>query len=161
MAYFPSRKVMTRLNYSTFTMSPQMAQLQSYGQFTDSLIYRVGNPWLSPAVTHNVELTVGLWNKLFFKASYRGVHNSIFQMAGVGDGLRPDNIVGPYIIYDYRNGQSDTWRGAVSYNSMFGKHWNLYAEVSVCRSSASLGAERHSLVAPEYSWVANVCKSEI
>ena len=154
MAYFPNRKVMARLNYSTSTMSPQMAQLQSYGQFTDSLIYRVGNPWLAPATTHNVQLTVGLWNKLFFKASYRGVHNSIFQMAGVGDGLRPDNIVGPYIIYDYRNGQSGTWRGAVSYNSMFGKHWNLYADVSVCRSSVSLGAEKHSLVAPEYSWVA-------
>ena len=53
-AYYPSDKIVARLNYITWSISPLLGQLQSYGQFQDSLVYRGGNPWLKPSVNHNV-----------------------------------------------------------------------------------------------------------
>ena len=150
-AYYPSDKIVARLNYITWSVSPLLGQLQSYGQFQDSLVYRGGNPWLKPLVNHNVSLTLSLFKCLTLKGEYTTQHNYIFELADAAYGPRPDNVTGPYVTYSYANGKRDMWSANINFEKEFGKHWAVSAEASLRHLRAAYGSQSVRHTYPEYS----------
>ena len=147
-----SPKVTVRFNYRNVTGYPTLAQQQDYGTFTDSLVYRTGNPRLAPSRSNIVEGSVNLLGLLTVGGGYTFVRDAIFDIAGAADGLRPDGLEGDYVYYQYQNARSRSWRANVTYTQTFRQKWTLSATVSAEGKKASYGGQSMSKVLPSYDW---------
>ncbi|MDE5714319.1 MAG: outer membrane beta-barrel protein [Muribaculaceae bacterium] len=151
-AMWSHSKVTVRFNYRTVTGYPTLAQQQGYGTFTDSLVYRSGNPTLSPSRSNIVEGSVNLFGLLTVGGGYTHVKDAIFDIAGAAEGLRPDGLEGDYVYYQYKNARSRSWRANVTYTQTFRQKWTVSATVSAEGKKASYGGQSLSKVLPNYDW---------
>lgn len=68
------------LSYSRRITRPNYQDLNPFTFFLDSLTYRVGNPYLLPQFTHNMELSYSFKSKLIITANYNHTNDVISQI---------------------------------------------------------------------------------
>ncbi len=68
------------VSYSRRITRPNYQDLNPFTYFLDSLTYRVGNPYLLPQFTHNIELSYALKSKFIFTANYNNTTDVISQI---------------------------------------------------------------------------------
>lgn len=151
-AMWSTPKVTARFNYRNVTGYPTLAQQQDYGSFTDSLVYRSGNPTLAPSRSNVLEGSVNLFGLVTVGGGYTFIKDAIFNIAGAADGLRPDGLEGDYVYYQYQNARSRSWRANVTYTQTFRQKWTVSATVSAVGKKATYGGQSMSKVLPNYDW---------
>lgn len=151
-AMWTSSKIMVRLNYLASTRNVPLSQQQDFGTFTDSLIFREGNPDLSPALTHRINAMVNILRVFTISGQYTRTSNAIFEIATAGYGLRPDGNEGDFALFSYQNASSSSWKGNISFNKTFRKKWTLSLSASIRREEASFENLSEAKTIPEYDW---------
>jgi iron complex outermembrane receptor protein len=68
------------VSYSRRVTRPNYQDLNPFTFFLDSLTYRVGNPYLLPQFTHNVELTYAFKSKYIFTLNFNNTDDVISQI---------------------------------------------------------------------------------
>ncbi|WP_121354611.1 TonB-dependent receptor domain-containing protein [Flavisolibacter nicotianae] len=68
------------LSYSRRITRPNYQDLNPFTFFLDSLTYRVGNPYLLPQFTNNVELSYAYKSRFIVTANYNGTNDVISQI---------------------------------------------------------------------------------
>lgn len=68
------------LSYSRRITRPNYQDLNPFTFFLDSLTYRVGNPYLLPQFTHNLELSYSFKSRLIITANYNNTSDVISQI---------------------------------------------------------------------------------
>ncbi len=75
-----NKKNQLTLSYSRRITRPNYQDLNPFVYFLDSLSYRVGNPYLLPQFTHNIELSYAYKNSYIFTFNYNNTNNVISQV---------------------------------------------------------------------------------
>jgi hypothetical protein len=68
------------VSYSRRITRPNYQDLNPFTFFLDSLTYRVGNPYLLPQFTHNIELSYAFKSKFIFTLNYNNTNDVISQI---------------------------------------------------------------------------------
>ncbi|MCM1137706.1 MAG: outer membrane beta-barrel protein [Muribaculum sp.] len=126
-----------RLKYLTSVQNPALSEQQDFGRFTDSLIYKHGNPQLSNALNHKVTAMANFMRDFTISCEYNYMHNAIFDIAGLGDGMRPDGMDGYYVAYQYQNGKSSSVKANITYTKSFNFGLTVSATGSISREKAT------------------------
>lgn len=150
--WFPSKGTIVRLNYSVSTSYPSLSSLQDYGQFTDSLMYSIGNPNLKPVLNHDLSLTTTFFNSLTLSARLNHSANAIFGYYSPREGVIPSGADTYYTQYSPVNGKSTTWSLNLTYSKALGSHWQFSVTGGVKGLMAGYGGDKSSKVLPEYDW---------
>lgn len=148
----PSSKAMVRLNYSLSTSYPTLSSLQYYGQFTDSLIYTVGNPRLKTTLNHEAIASATFFNTLTIEGRINHSANTVFGFYSTCEGLTPSGVNTYYTQSSFVNGTRTGWNVNVTFGKAFGNHWQVSLSASVKGYSAKYEKWKSSRVLPEYSW---------
>jgi len=80
VSYAMNKDNQLTVSYSRRITRPNYQDLNPFTYFLDSLTYRVGNPYLLPQFTHNVELSYALKSKFIFTANYNNTTDVISQI---------------------------------------------------------------------------------
>jgi hypothetical protein len=80
ISYAANKKNSVTLSYSRRITRPSYQDLNPFTFFLDSLTYRVGNPYLLPQFTHNLELSYALMSKFIFAVNYNHTNDVISQI---------------------------------------------------------------------------------
>lgn len=80
VSYALSDKDQLTVSYSRRVTRPNYQDLNPFTFFLDSLTYRVGNPYLLPQFTHNMELTYAFKSKYIFTLNFNNTDNVISQI---------------------------------------------------------------------------------
>ncbi len=80
VSYAADKSNQLTLSYSRRVTRPNYQDLNPFTFFLDSLTYRVGNPYLLPQFTHNIELSYALKSKYIFTLNYNTTNNVISQI---------------------------------------------------------------------------------
>ncbi len=91
----PSEKLSVNLSYSRRITRPSFLQINPNMSYMDSLAYMVGNPFLKPAYSHNIELGCTFFDNLHLTLGHTWKHNHIVNNA-VNDQTNPDILVWSY-----------------------------------------------------------------
>jgi outer membrane receptor protein involved in Fe transport len=86
VSYAANKTNTVTLSYSRRITRPSYQDLNPFTFFLDSLTYRVGNPYLLPQFTHNIELSYALMSKFIFAVNYNHTNDVISQI------LRQNNV---------------------------------------------------------------------
>lgn len=116
-------------NYIASSNNPTSTELADYGTFTDSLVYRTGNPELKPAVTHQLFYSVTFLRMITLRASYSHTSDRTFPIVGIAEGPLANGIVAPYARFSYFNGNYNHWSVFAMFQKYFKKNWN--ADISL------------------------------
>ncbi len=131
MFWRPSNTVTARLNYSLQTSMPGLSLISSYGQFTDSLEYQIGNPILKASKNHIVSLSLTLLNSLTFKANYTRGDNAFYNITSLDYMPLADGSMMPYAYNRYENGRREQWSFGIYYNKRLTQHFELTASADL------------------------------
>lgn len=80
VSYAMNKNNQVTVSYSRRITRPNYQDLNPFTFFLDSLTYRVGNPYLLPQFTHNIELSYSLKSKFIFTANYNSTTDVISQI---------------------------------------------------------------------------------
>lgn len=80
------------LSYAKKIHRPSFRELNSNRNYIDSLSYSMGNPKLKAAISHNIDLNVGLFKHLFLNFNYEYEKQARIQSA-ISDTENPDIVV--------------------------------------------------------------------
>lgn len=80
LSYAFNKQNQLTTSYSRRITRPNYQDLNPFTFFLDSLTYRVGNPYLLPQFTHNVELTYAFKSKFIFTFAVNTTNNVISQI---------------------------------------------------------------------------------
>ncbi|MEO7531243.1 MAG: outer membrane beta-barrel family protein [Sediminibacterium sp.] len=80
VSYAADKNNQFTVSYSRRITRPNYQDLNPFTYFLDSLTYRVGNPYLLPQFTHNIELSYALKSKFIFTANYNNTTDVISQI---------------------------------------------------------------------------------
>lgn len=80
LSYAAGKKNTFTLSYSRRITRASYQDLNPFTFFLDSLTYRVGNPYLLPQFTHNMELSYAFMSKLIVTANYNHTNDVISQI---------------------------------------------------------------------------------
>lgn len=144
--------LLIRLNHTTSVQNPPISWQQDYGRFTDSLIYHHGNPRLNNKLSHRLSVMTNFMCGFTLSGEYNYIHNAIYDIAGLGDGLRPDGIDGYYVAYQYQNGKSTSVKANITYTKSFNFGLTLSATGSIVRQKASYREFSIAKTQPHYDW---------
>lgn len=144
-AMWSSPKVMIRFNYTASTDFAPLSQLQSFGTYTDSLIYQTGNPSLKPMLDHKFYLMVNLFRDLTLSGEYTIGSNRVFN---IGEAAFDP---APYAFFKYQNGHWNSWKINATYTKMIAD-WTVSASVSFEGQKARYGIYSRSKTNPDYNW---------
>lgn len=95
----PSDNIFMNFNYLAKSSHPSLNSLSDHGYFSDSLVYRIGNPALNPSLVHSFMLTASLWRKVTVMASYSYTHDASFEYYTPGFGPLQSGIEAPYVSF--------------------------------------------------------------
>lgn len=149
---YSNSKLLIRLNYITSVQNPSLSEQQDFGRFTDSLIYQHGNPRLSNALNHKVTAMMNFMRDFTISCEYNYTHNAIFDIAGLGNGLRPDGMDGYYVAYQYQNGKSSSVKANITYTKSFNFGLTVSATGSISREKATYREFSMTKTQPYYDW---------
>ncbi len=152
MMWTPSNKAFVRFNYTLSTTYPALSVLQDYGQFTDSLIYTVGNPDLKTGVNHNISLSATFFNQLTIDVRFNHRHNSVFKYYSPEEGEIPSGAYTYYTRIGRVNGEKSTWSINLTYNKSLGSHWVIGLTGTAKGYRSKYNSDKSTKVLPEYSW---------
>ncbi|MDE6026787.1 MAG: outer membrane beta-barrel protein [Muribaculaceae bacterium] len=148
----PSSKVLFRLDYRLFSMVPSLSILQDYGQFTDSLVYRKGDPEIKPALAHWLTLSCTLLQKVNLQVRYTHTSDDIYQYYESAAGMLPSGIQAPYTVISPVNGRGNQLNFNLSYSDWFGPHWMVSITAGMTYKGARYGESSQSRTLPSGSW---------
>ena len=114
MTWVPGAKAIVRFNYSASMSYPPLSALQNYGQFTDSLMYTMGNPNLKTSLNHDFTLSTTLFNSLSLDFRYSLTSNSIFRYFSCEEGMIPSGNYTYYTKNRAENGNSSIWKANIT-----------------------------------------------
>jgi iron complex outermembrane receptor protein len=80
VSYALNKNNQLTVSYSRRITRPNYQDLNPFTYFLDSLTYRVGNPYLLPQFTHNVELSYAYQSKFIVTANYNNTNDVISQI---------------------------------------------------------------------------------
>ena len=80
ISYAVNKNNQLTLSYSRRITRPNYQDLNPFIYFLDSLSYRIGNPFLLPQFTHNIELSHSFKNKLITTLNYNNTTDVIAQL---------------------------------------------------------------------------------
>jgi iron complex outermembrane receptor protein len=80
VSYAMNKDNQLTVSYSRRITRPNYQDLNPFTFFLDSLTYRVGNPYLLPQFTHNIELSYAFKSKFIFTANYNNTTDVISQI---------------------------------------------------------------------------------
>jgi outer membrane receptor protein involved in Fe transport len=80
VSYAVDKNNQLTVSYSRRVTRPNYQDLNPFTYFLDSLTYRVGNPYLLPQFTHNIELSYAFKSKLIITANYNNTTDVISQI---------------------------------------------------------------------------------
>lgn len=143
-----SKNLNVRLNYYNCTNPCSLSDLADYGQFSDSLVWRGGNPALKNSTVNSVWVIFQLFNCVYLQGGYTRVGNSNFDIVQSGYGLRPDGIEGPYAMYIPENGRKESYFAHFYGSKNFGKEITLSLETGVEYAKAYYHGISQSAVNP-------------
>lgn len=148
----PSGNVSLSLVYAMTPRAASMDQVESYGLFTDSLVWQSGNPDLKPQQSHGIWLTARFWRWLTVAANYNLSRNAPYQIITPGFGERPDGISGPYARRIWENGTGTNWTVNITGNRNITPRVTLNGTFTLQGLRASYGDQMREKVIPTYSW---------
>ncbi|MBD5225361.1 MAG: outer membrane beta-barrel protein [Bacteroidales bacterium] len=125
MSYKFTEKNWMRIYYTTSVSQPFLGQVTDYGQFTDSLMYNQGNPYLRDAPFHNLNVVFGLWNHITLRPKCGISPRSISTIYEAGYGLRPDGEEGYYVVQTPYNTSQKYWGFRIDWNAPIKDVWFL------------------------------------
>lgn len=152
LMWTPSDNASFRLNYTLSTSYPSLSALQGYGQFTDSLMYSIGNPTLKTILNHDISLSATFLNSLTFSANLNHHNNAIFGYYTPQEG---EIATGDYTYYtrsSFINGANTQWSINLTYTRQLGKHWQVSLTGTAKGYEDEYGNDKVSKVLPEYNW---------
>lgn len=152
LLWTPSDKANIRLNYTLQTNYPSLSALQGYGQFTDSLMYSVGNPALKTVLNHDISLTATFFNFLTLSGNLNHRNDAIFGYYTPQEGMIPSGDYTYYTRNSFVNGSNTQWSVNLTYTKQFGKHWQVSLTGTAKGYVAKYGSDKVSKVLPEYNW---------
>ena len=160
---YSGSKVLLRLNYEASVRYPSLNSLQDYGRFTDSLIFRQGNPALRNVLRHRVNASLTMFRHLTLAGEYTYRDKAIYEIADVGTGMRPDGVTGDYVDYGYRNGDASEWKVNLTFNRTWREAWTLAATATLKGERASYGGQSRRKILPIYDWylMYNIRKADL
>lgn len=123
-----SPKIWLRGQYSASYANPTATQSADFGEFTDSLSWRGGNPFLSGAMTHYGKIVVGLYKVLSLQSTITKSSNNINNIYYAAYGLRPDGIYGPYAASTPQNTDFINFDVRADFKMRI-KQWDLNAAI--------------------------------
>jgi hypothetical protein len=150
--WIPSRNLIARLHYSVTNSFPPLSQLQDYGQFIDSLIWRAGNPSLKSELVHTASINLTVFNRLILCATYNHTHNNVFPFYNIRYGMTPSKIETFFACQNYVNGVYKTWNVSATYSQLFLKHFQFSLTATMQGLNARFENNKNTKLLPEYSW---------
>lgn len=147
-----SRNLLVRMNYAMTTQYPPLSQLQDYGQFTDSLMYTYGNPYLKPALNHEFSFSATIFNNFTVEGRYNRFTNSIMDCYSAAEGEIPSGSYTYYTRQGSINATKNLWSVNLTYYNFFGRHWQIAFTGKVVGHRAEFRSLTSSKILPEYSW---------
>ncbi len=125
LSYKFTEKNWIRIYYTTSVSQPFLGQVTDYGQFTDSLMYNQGNPYLRDAPFHNLNVVFGLWNHITLRPKCGISPRSISTIYEAGYGIRPDGEEGYYVVQTPQNTSQKYWGLRIDWNAPIKDVWYL------------------------------------
>ena len=80
ISYAVNKNNQLTVSYGRRITRPNYQDLNPFTYFLDSLTYRVGNPYLLPQFTHNIELSYAYKSKFIVTANYNNTNDVISQI---------------------------------------------------------------------------------
>lgn len=122
LTYKANEKNVFTLSYSKRITRPSARSLNPTTIYLDPYSYVIGNPYLRPSFSNNIELGYVFNNKLSVTAYYQKSTDNFDQVVNLNDGYR---------IIDYQNNYDEQSVGvnATYYNTFF-KRWDFYSSAN-------------------------------
>jgi outer membrane receptor protein involved in Fe transport len=118
LTYKPDAKNIFTLSYSKRISRPSARALNPTTIYIDPYAYSMGNPYLTPSFSNNIELGYVFNNKLSVTAYYQKSTNNFDQIVSLNSGYRIINYVNSY-------DEQSIGINATYYKTFF-KKWDLY-----------------------------------
>lgn len=160
---YSGSRLLLRLGYEASVSYPSLYNLQDYGWFSDSLVFRQGNPALRNVIRHRVNASLNLFRHLTLAGEYVFRKKAIYEIADVGWGMRPDGIAGHYVDYGYRNGDASQWKVNITFSRSWRSAWAFSATATLKGERASYAGQSRKKTLPVYDWylMYNIGKADL
>ena len=149
LSYKFTRKNTMRIYYKTAVEQPFLGQVTDYGQFTDSLTYSQGNPYLKDSPQHNIEVVFSLWNTVNILAMGGIAPRQFGTIHSAAYGLRPDGMEGAYVVDRPENTSWKYWGFRVEFSRSLGQHWYLGGNFDIEKNYSKFNEFKHQALAME------------
>lgn len=146
-----SGKVSAKVSYSLRTGYPSLSDQQDYGQFSDSLIWRGGNPLLAPQKTHKASLMFTFWRKLTLRGTLVRAVGMPVPIVTPGYGQLPGGSEGWYARYLPENTDRTDWEVNLTYQGGFRTYWSYNISASLSSQRATFERWHFSKTRPSGS----------
>lgn len=117
-----------RFTYSCNSSNPRLDQLSSYGFFTDSLIWTVGNPDLKASLSHNLELRYRFFAGLSFTSKLSWSPRNFVSVISSQRGTLQNGVESNYAIIQEQNGKHLYWVNNLNIEKSLG-NYSLMANI--------------------------------
>ena len=148
----PSRKFVMRFYYSAYSSSPSLSLMQSFAQFTDSLVMTTGNPDLKPALVNDFNFTLSVLGMFTLNARYILTSKNAYSFVNSDFGMIPSGVETYFASTSYVNGRNDKWNVTLTFAKDFRSHWSVSATAKVRGEKASYRRLSSDKVLPAYDW---------
>ena len=132
-----SSNLWVRGQYSASYSNPTATKSADFGEFTDSLSWQGGNPYLSGTLAHYGRISVGIHKFLTLQSSINTSSNLVNTIYSAAYGLRPDGIYGPYAASTPQNSDFINFDVRADFKMRI-KQWDLNAAVIYAYQKHSL-----------------------
>ncbi|MCR5271329.1 MAG: outer membrane beta-barrel family protein [Prevotella sp.] len=109
-----------RFSYDCNLSNPNLEQTTSYGYFTDSLMWYVGNQSLRPRLQHFVQLRVNLKQCLTLRSGINYTQRSIVNIREIQSGYLQNGVWADYVATMPQNGKYYDYFGSLNFNRKIG-----------------------------------------
>lgn len=110
------------INYERSIRNPLSQSRQDYGQFTDSLTWSGGNPFLRSSTDNWISLYSSALDNTLSIRGYLSINPAeINNIVEERTGMRPDGTMGPYIAIQPQNTYSRSWDIGITYRKRFNR----------------------------------------
>lgn len=138
------KKDWLRINYNCNVYNPNLDQVTSYGQFTDSLQWNGGNPNLRSAINHHMSIRYHFLNLFTANVRYGYQPRTFSDITEMREGYLENGSWSKYAATTAQNAKhSNLWIGL--YYEQRIKHLTLSANVGYCYAKGKYRIYEHSV----------------
>lgn len=146
----PSKKLSVNLSYSRRITRPSFSQINPNMSYLDSLAYMVGNPFLKPTYSHNIELGCTFLDNLYVTLGHTWKHNHIVNSA------TNDQSNSDILIWSYNNIDSSR---AFTMGATFAKSFRAYSgniEINMEKPYSEIPYLASTIIRNKMTWYISV-----